>query len=125
MCLPSRLKRSYTQLSRRKASEKEDRNRAERWRETDCFRHHMHCSTNFVGNQESSLPLVCIAVCIGFLSFIKRFDDGEGEIVLWGYPDSVSIKRVLWIRRYTYLNELAARKVHIDSVASLCFVTNV
>ena len=82
-------------------------------------------TNNFVGNEESSLPLVGIAVCIGFISLIKRFGDGEGKIVLWGYPDSVSIIRVLWIRRYTYLNELAAMKVHIDSVASLCFVTNV
>lgn len=31
--------------------------------------------------------------------------------------------RALWIRRYTYANELAAMKVHIDAVASLCFVT--
>lgn len=127
------LKRSYTQLSRRKASETKDRSRgAERWRETDCFGHHMRSDYQPLRNPGTPTVLSATrvesssgwhkAVCIGFLS-LARFDDGEGEIVLWGYPDSISMIRALWIRRYTYANELAAMKVHIDSVASLCFVT--
>lgn len=132
VCLFLDLKRSFAQVSRRKASEKEDRSRAERWRETDCFGQHM--SPDYQLCRRPGTPTVLSvtrvesssgwhkAVCIGFLS-LARVDDLEGIIVLWGYPDSVSMIRVLWIRRYTYLNELAARKVHIDSVASLCFVT--
>lgn len=127
------LKRSCTQLSQRKASEDEDRSKgAERWRETDCFGHHVH--PDYQLRRNPGTPTVLSAtrvesssgwhknVCIGFLSLV-RFDDREGEIVLWGHPDSVSMIRALWIRRYTYSNELAAMKVHIDSVASLCFVT--